>query len=344
MNFKLTTLQYLGEASNKVSLNIPKKIINKLNLAIAISKKPARTKQLKELKGILVGKYPSANALKNSVKGIDKKAKKLTEDEMLNESIDGFIRGINRALLTAMIGASALGAAGHGPLKDAATMVKGYENKSAIVRDIGTAVSPEKRAAAYKNATLNAEISLTENQLKSIESNVDQMIKLIIKEDYDVKDEKQLKQLEEYFKKYNIEFVKEGSLGAGVGGRHTGSDDSIKIVKNKDAAWTKAAIVHELTHRAQYKELKAKIPLTAGAFMNSGGRDISYFDKPEEIGAYHKEFKYIISKIKSAKTQKEKQMYMKLITQTNSNSKDKLRVNILKNYPETDSVVKFFKG
>jgi hypothetical protein len=97
-------LQYLlereGVSKTKYRLNTPKSVIVKINSALksdSLSNKHKKT--LSEIRGILVGKYPTKQALENSLKGLEKKVNSLNEAK--TSKIKALILAIIVSLTTA---------------------------------------------------------------------------------------------------------------------------------------------------------------------------------------------------------------------------------------------------
>lgn len=84
----------------KYTLNTPKSVIVKLNKLIqSTDLKDSHKKTLQEIKGILVGKYPNEQALRNSLKGLQSKINSLNEAKTSKTKV--LLLAIVTSLLTA---------------------------------------------------------------------------------------------------------------------------------------------------------------------------------------------------------------------------------------------------
>lgn len=89
-----------GKSKTKYTLNTPKSVIVKLNKLIqSTDLKDSHKKTLQEIKGILVGKYPNEQALRNSLKGLQSKINSLNEAKTSKTKV--LLLAIVTSLLTA---------------------------------------------------------------------------------------------------------------------------------------------------------------------------------------------------------------------------------------------------
>ena len=93
-------LEQEGISKTKYVLNTPKSVIVKLNKLIQSDDlKDSHKKTLKEIKGILIGKYPNMQSLQNSFKGLQSKINSLNEAK--SSKIKVLLLAIVTSLLTA---------------------------------------------------------------------------------------------------------------------------------------------------------------------------------------------------------------------------------------------------
>jgi hypothetical protein len=307
--------RFLNEESStgKLAFNTPPKIINIITDIIKIEKNTVRKKRLQELKGILVGKYPSPQSLLNSLKGLKNKMSSLTEEI----SISKRKRRIGGGLLAALIA-------------------------------ITTLIMPTAQAAASKSVEappekkVEAPISNVEARVLSIGVKKEVWDKIYQElQDYlqklataEYQGKEAIQQLGSIFKKYGIEFA----ATPGAAGEYEPATDKVQLNWNtlmrlakKDITLEKVfgTIRHEMAHRAQFDMLKKA--LNDRQFSDYVSKEFSkkYFNRVIEIGAFHDELKRRVSSMETDKLAK----YL------NNHSQNVIK-NIVLLYPDSDSVVK----
>jgi hypothetical protein len=289
----------------------PKKVINLLNAIIAAETDSERKKRAREYKGILIGKYPNIQALQNSIKGIKKKIKAITEAKMTRKQVT--LAGIMAALMTvtALLMPS----------------IKAAEKQTVTV-------APEKKIESPITG-LEARV-LTIGVKDSVWNEVERVLKEYLKKlaasEYSGQEARS--RLTEILKKHNVNI---GPLSPMVLGKYYTETDKIRIswenlldlVKGRTTLNAIFGVLrHEMTHRAQHNELKKMLDDQELKTFIMSDNARTYIFQVREIGAFHDEFKQNI------KTMSENEL-------SNFLDRNKSMVrSIAALYPESDPVVK----
>lgn len=324
----------------KYTLNTPKYIVVRLDRLIKNFKlNPNQRKLLSEIKSILVGVYPSEQALKNSIKGLSKKTSILKEAR--SSLVDGILINIVVILSAVSVGSAALAIDGYTNGKLLAKPIEGkinaskYMTKNVIVVEIDEKVWSEVEDALGK---LEASLSSGNDFATSIRTVKDDLAKNKIS-----------------FQRPGKGTALDGALGINIHNNYGKSKDKTgEIVMNythyedeykalvRDADSIKRAagiltreiegtLVHELTHREQFKKVNKMI--TRFIDGNYSTESSVYNKQIIEIVAYHNQLEFGLNKYNDGE-------YMVIYI---DDIRPQMLRNIMEIYPDSDIVVKTIK-
>jgi hypothetical protein len=303
----------------KVKIKVPTKITNIVTDIIKIEKHPVRKKRLQELKGILVGKYPNAQTLFNSLKGLKKKMSTISEAKLSRRQKTGV--GLLAALMTI-------------------TTLLMPTAKAAASKPVDEAPPTKKVEAPISDVEARVlSIGVKQEVWDKIYQELQDYLQKLISAEYSGAEAH--RELANVLNKYNIGFEK---LPQRIGGRFDQAKyeqkDPGRITLNWNTLMKLAkgqttlervfgTLRHEVTHREQFNMLKSL--LSREKYVNFLKSELSrnYVNRIIEIGAFREELR--------GRLQGKNLEQAKKILNTISSS---IKKSIVMFYPQTDAVAK----
>lgn len=316
---------------SKFALNTPNYIIKRFDDLINNKNiKPKQKKVLQEIKGILIGKYPTEQSLKNSLKGVKNKV------DVLNEKVlDKWDRAIYSlvAAITIMSGAIGVKLSSNiysDPNSKIASAVEKNFNSSKTMAGILTVEVDEANWKKIEDILSKLENEL--NKGNGLEAGFETLRKDFSDNKIDLVKHPESKFYGIYKNKtdrieFNVSIFKESA-------RYLEKDNEfIKTTANNIKIRTASMLKHEMTHQTQYKKVNFIVQKMI-ELRYSNIKD-SYEKQMIEVGAYYAQIKQRMnddSEIDSIRGLDQDKSLSQVLR------------NIVEVYPESDQVIKAIKS